>query len=82
MESKGYLGYPAIRDLSNQVVLQNKLDDLNRKIVEVREYYNLHLLESLDSESKKLSSLTRVLIYLTAVLAGLTLLLVVRTFIK
>jgi hypothetical protein len=59
--------------------LQNQLVEVDRRISEVRELYNTYMLESLDSESKKLSRLTAVLIALTAILAVLTLLSVVAT---
>jgi uncharacterized membrane-anchored protein YhcB (DUF1043 family) len=61
-------------NLPEQMVLQAELDGLQPAIDETREYYTVHLLESLDCttkqlnvESRKLSNLTRWLIGLTAV---------------
>jgi len=54
---------------------------LDKRIRELQEFYNAHLLESLESESRKLRWLTAVLIVLTAVLMFLTGLLVYKTFI-
>lgn len=86
MDEKGYLKKPLIRNAPEQMVLQAKLDELQQAINETRDYYTVHLLESLETsskelnaETKKLSGLTRWLISLTSVLAILTLVLVIRT---
>jgi hypothetical protein len=54
---------------------------LDKRIRELQEFYNANLLESLESESRKLKWLTVALIVLTATLTFLTALLVYRTFI-
>jgi hypothetical protein len=89
MDAKGYLKdnkpKPMTANLPEQVVLQAELDDLQRAINETREYYTLHLLESLESsskelniESKKLNKLTGVLLAFTVLLSFLTLALLIR----
>jgi DNA-binding FadR family transcriptional regulator len=95
MKEKGYLVNPFLSTDSSKPALEFKLNDLRRQIAEVREYHSLHLLgsldseskrltalvESLDSESKRLTSLNRWLIGLTIALIASTLALVVRAFI-
>ncbi len=88
MKDKGYLDNPFTSDQSSKEALEYRVNDLRRQIAEVREYYSLHLLESLDSESKKLTSesktltsLNRWLIGLTVALTASTVLLVIRTLI-
>jgi len=89
MNEKGYLKdnkpKPMVRNMPEQMVLQAELDNLQREIDETREYYTLHLLESLDSsskelnaESKKLNRLTGVLVAFTVLLSFLTLVLLIR----
>src|SRR5208337_3803328 len=48
--------------------LSNKLNALDNQIIQVREWYNIGLSESLYHESKRLNTLTLVLIGLTDVL--------------
>ena len=69
MNAKGYLKdnkpKPMTANLPEQVVLQAELDDLQREIDETREYYTLHLLESLESSSKELNAESKKLNKLT-----------------
>jgi len=80
MIDKGYMDNPFLSDQSSKAGLEFKLNDLRRQIAEVREYHSLHLLGSLDSESKRLNSLTGGLIGLTIALIAATIALVVRAF--
>jgi hypothetical protein len=59
--------------------LIQRLGYLNREIREAQDFYNIKLLESLQSESRKLNRFTTVLIALTALLSLLTAVLVIRT---
>ncbi len=54
--------------------LQNEVDSLENKINQIFERYNTLLTQSLYNESKKLSELTTVLIFLTAILSVSTIL--------
>jgi|GEM_PF-5214806 hypothetical protein len=54
------------------IELSQKLNAINDEIAQVREWYNIGLSESLYHESKRLNTLTLVLIGLTAVLGVLT----------
>jgi len=73
-------------EIMEHATLVAQLEEVEHDIAETRDYYSLHLLESLDSaskelnrETKKLSGLTCWLTGLTSVLAILTLVLVIRT---
>jgi len=81
MLDKGYVPLEA-REIEEFDVktLAERLASIDEEIREVRELYNMNLLESLDSESAKLNKLTLTLTILTALLALLTGLLVLRTF--
>ncbi len=64
-------------DLSTKELL-GELRDVDSEVAQVREWYALRVLESLDSSARTLNRLTFVLVILTVVLAALALALLVR----
>jgi flagellar biosynthesis chaperone FliJ len=68
-------------DIGLARILSNQIKFLDDQITEVQGFCNLQLLESLESESRKLKWLTGILIVLTAVLTILTTLSVYKAFI-
>jgi hypothetical protein len=63
-------------------LLTQQLKAIENNIVQVREWYNVGVSESLYHESKRLNTLTIVLIILTATLGGLTIIDILSRVIK
>jgi hypothetical protein len=63
---------PVVDISAKYLELSDKIHALDNDIIQVREWYNIGLSESLYHESKRLNTLTIVLIGLTAILSVLT----------
>jgi len=65
--------------IEDHALLAAQLEQVQEHIAQARDYYTLHLLESIDTESKRLSELTESLIAESKKLTTLTKVLVVLT---
>ncbi len=75
-----YLERPTTDNERLFVEWTGRLRLLDVRVTDIREWYGIGVLESIDSYSRKLHRWTRVLVILTGVLAFLTLVLTLRTF--
>src|SRR5208337_1286486 len=63
---------PIIQGISKPIELSWALNAIDEQIIQVREWYDIGLTEMLYDESKRLNTLTKALIGLTAILGILT----------